>query len=133
MDEQLQAIIDFLQSRDEVIIAWLYGSRARNDYDVDSDYDIAVAFEPHKLPDILDNRLRPELLALDLQKSLGLSESSVSIIDINNVAVALAFNAITSDCVLVNKDVLKQMTNETIIMSKYEDEKLSLGYLANAE
>ena len=133
MDSQLQAITDFLNARHEVIVAWLYGSRARGDHHSASDYDIAVAFAPHKLDDVLDNRVRPELLALDVQNTLGLSDNDVSIIDINNVPVALAFNAITSDCVLVNKDTLRQMATESIIMSKYEDEKLSLEQLANVE
>lgn len=131
MDEQLKAIKEFLNARDDVAVAWLYGSRARDEHHKHSDFDIAVAFLPHKLHDVLDNRLRPELLAMDLQKTLGLSENDVSIIDINNVPVALAFNAVTSDYILVNKDTLRQMTTESIVMSKYEDEQLSLEQPAN--
>lgn len=69
----------------EVVVLWLYGSRAKGNVGSMSDWDLAVAFDPVKLSSLLDNRLRPELLALDWQRALGLSEGKLSIVDANRV------------------------------------------------
>lgn len=64
----------------EVVVLWLYGSQAKGNAGPHSDWDLAVAFDPVKLPDTLDSllerRLRPELLALDWQRALGLTEGN---------------------------------------------------------
>ena len=45
--------------------------------DSHSDWDLAVAFDPVKLSDPLNNRYRPELLALDwVKRALGLTEGN---------------------------------------------------------
>ena len=41
----------------EVVVLWLYGSQAKGNAGPHSDWDLAVAFDPVKLPDTLDSLL----------------------------------------------------------------------------
>ena len=58
-------LVTLAQACLEVLVLWLYGSRAKGNAGPLSDWDLAVALAPVKLADPLENRLRPELLALD--------------------------------------------------------------------
>lgn len=64
-----------------ISVLWLYGSRAKDNHRPDSDYDLAVLFT-ERVDDPLDRRLRPELLAMDWAKALGLAEDKLSIVNI---------------------------------------------------
>lgn len=104
----------------EVVVLWLYGSQAKGNAGPHSDWDLAVAFSPVKLPDPLDNRLRPELLALDWQRALGLPEGQLSIIDINQAPVILSFAAIDANHLLYCRDPGRRLQEEARIMSQME-------------
>ena len=122
MDSQ-QILVQFeqyLMQRSDVVVVWLYGSRAKGNAADYSDWDLAVAFSPRKLPDVLDNRLRPELLALDLQRDCGLPEGAVSVIDVNLAPTPLVYAAIYANHIVYTKDKGRQMQEEARIMSKME-------------
>lgn len=104
----------------EVVVLWLYGSRAKGNVGSMSDWDLAVAFDPVKLPSLLDNRLRPELLALDWQRALGLSEGKLSIVDINQAPTPLAFAIVDANRVLYCRDQGRRLREEGRIMSQME-------------
>ncbi|MBP4067243.1 nucleotidyltransferase domain-containing protein [Aeromonas sp. MaB10011B] len=104
----------------EVAVLWLYGSRAKGNAGPHSDWDLAVAFDPVKLPDMLDNRLRPELLALDWQRALGLAEGQLSVVDINQAPIPLAFAIVDANRVLFCRDQGRRLREEARIMSQME-------------
>ena len=71
---QKQNLIDIIQlakNDAEVEVLWLYGSRARNKANIDSDYDLAVAFKTY-IEDPIEHRLRPEILALEWHEKINI-------------------------------------------------------------
>lgn len=104
----------------EVMVMWLYGSHAKGNAGPHSDWDLAVAFDPVKLVDSLDNRLRPELLALDWQRALGLAEGQLSVVDINQAPIPLAFAIVDANRVLFCRDQGRRLREEARIMSQME-------------
>ncbi|RDL45155.1 nucleotidyltransferase domain-containing protein [Marinomonas piezotolerans] len=97
---------------------WLYGSRAKGNHRPDSDYDLAVLFTDW-VEDPLDRRLRPELLAMNWSKKLGLTEDKLSIVDIQNAPIPLAMNTISGKLLYCGDDDAR-LSAEGIIMSKAE-------------
>ncbi|HDN9023785.1 TPA: hypothetical protein P2I06_001333 [Aeromonas veronii] len=77
-------------------------------------------FDPVKLADVLDSRLRPELLALDWQRALGLAEGQLSVVDINQAPIPLAFAIVDANRVLFCRDQGRRLTEEARIMSQME-------------
>ena len=118
--ELRQQLVQLAAAESEVQVLWLYGSQAKGHAADHSDWDLAVAFDPVKLTDLLDNRLRPELLALAWQRQLGLPEGKLSIVDINQAPIPLAFAAIDANCLLYCRDAGRKMQEEGRIMSQME-------------
>lgn len=91
----IHQLITLANSNPQVQVLWLYGSRAKGTAGPASDWDLAVAFDPIKqngpLGTALENRLRPELLALEWQRAMGLAEGKLSVVDINQAPIPLAF------------------------------------------
>jgi len=104
MDAYLNSIIQLAQANPDIVVVWLYGSRARGDHHPSSDYDLAVAFATFIKDDPLEKRLRPECLALDWQQALGLRDFQLSVVDINQAPIPLAFEIINADTVLFCRD-----------------------------
>jgi len=88
----------------DILIVWLYGSRAKGNAHPNSDYDLAVAFKSFIKNNPLEKRLRPECLALDWQQALGLHDFQLSIVDINQAPIPLAFEIIQANNVLFCRD-----------------------------
>ncbi len=99
--EQLKQLAE---NDDEIVALWLYGSRAKGAAHESSDYDLAVAFKTFIKDDPLAERLRPECLALDWQQALDLSEKALSVVDINQAPIPLAFEIVDADSVLFSRD-----------------------------
>jgi len=117
-DPIINALISLAQKDNEIAALWLYGSRAKGNYTAESDYDLAVLFN-NRIADKLDSRLRPELLAMDWRSSLQDRKLELSILDVNQVMIPLAFNAINGKLLYSNDDGLR-MSAEAIICSKAE-------------
>lgn len=115
-----QQLVQLAVGDPAVQVLWLYGSRAKGHAAEHSDWDLAAAFDPVKLPDLLDNRLRPELLALAWQRQLGLPDGKLSIVDINQAPIPLAFAVIDANCLLYCRDAGRKMQEEGRIMSQME-------------
>lgn len=98
---------------------WLYGSRADNTFHEKSDYDLAIAFT-HFLTDPFDKRLRPEILALEWQSLLKLDEHTLSIVDINQVPIVLAYEIIQYNKVLFCRDEKRLWREENRIYGRME-------------
>jgi predicted nucleotidyltransferase len=115
-DKIIEGIIKLASSHNDIEVIWLYGSRARQTHRDNSDYDLAVAFKSF-IDDPLESRLRPELLAMDWQE---LFEHPISIIDINKVPIPLAFTVVVDNSPIYIKNGLRQMREESRIMSMWE-------------
>lgn len=104
MNDFIANICQLAGQNPDIVIVWLYGSRAKGNAHSHSDYDLAVAFKSFIKNDPLAKRLRPECLALDWQQALGLHDFQLSIVDINQAPVPLAFEIIQADNVLFCRD-----------------------------
>jgi len=110
------AFITLAKNNAGVEILWLYGSRARGEVGKGSDYDLAVAFKNY-IKDPFERRLRPEILALQWGRQLGID---LSIIDINQVPLPLAYTVVQDNTLLYSKNDYRRMIEEQRIMSKWE-------------
>ncbi len=100
----------------EIVVMWLYGSRARDTAHSKSDYDLAVAFEK-PLSNVLDNRLRPEVLAIKWQEELDVD---ISILDINIAPLPITMVVVEDDTTLYGQDTVRRYKEEQRIMSMWE-------------
>ncbi|WP_330130799.1 type VII toxin-antitoxin system HepT family RNase toxin [Shewanella xiamenensis] len=107
-------------SHSEVAVLWLYGSQAKGNASEHSDWDLAVAFDPVKADSVLDTRIRAELLAMDWQRTLGLAEGKLSVVDINLAPIPLAFGIINANKLIFSRDEGRRMQEESRIMSQLE-------------
>jgi uncharacterized protein len=104
MNNLLQKIAALAENNPDIAVVWLYGSRAKGNAHVSSDYDLAVAFSRFIKDDPIEKRLRPECLALDWQQALGLHDFQLSVVDINQVPIPLAWEIIQADTVIFCRD-----------------------------
>lgn len=100
----------------EIVVMWLYGSRARDTAHSKSDYDLAVAFEK-PLSNVLDNRLRPEVLAIKWQEELDVD---ISILDINIAPLPITMVVVEDDTTLYGQDTVRRYKEEQRVMSMWE-------------
>ncbi|TFH86667.1 nucleotidyltransferase domain-containing protein [Billgrantia azerbaijanica] len=115
----VERLIGLAKQREEIAALWLYGSRARGDHHSGSDYDLAVAFTDW-IPDALERRLRPELLAMDWQKALGLSEGRLSVVDLAICPIPLGWSILSEGQLLLDQHPQVRMTHESRIFSRWE-------------
>ena len=115
-NQTTKKIIKLAKNTPDIEVLWLYGSRARNKATVHSDYDLAVAFKTY-IKDPVERRLRPELLAIKWARQLDVQ---LSIIDINQAPLPLAYTIVQDNCLLYSKNDYRKMTEEQKIMSKWE-------------
>ncbi len=120
-------LVTLAQACLEVLVLWLYGSRAKGNAGPLSDWDLAVALAPVKLADPLENRLRPELLALDWQRALQLPEGKLSVVDINQAPIPLAFAIIDANMPLYSRGEGRRLQIDARIMSQMEIDHLGPG------
>lgn len=115
----LTQISQLAQMNPDIAVLWLYGSQADNSQHPESDYDLAAAFFSF-LKNPLETRLRPEMLALEWQSRLNLSENKLSLVDINQINIPLAYEIIQYDCVLLCRDYKRLWNEEKRIYSRME-------------
>ena len=114
-------IVELAQRNSEIMLLWLYGSRGNDTACEFSDYDLAIAFDT-RLENAAQRRLRPELLTLDWQHALGITDNVISIVDINLAPLPLALNIIGDDSkLLVNKDELRYIRELNRIWGLWSD------------
>lgn len=107
------------ESAPDVIILWLYGSRATGTSSASSDYDFAIAFQNFP-SDPVERQLRPQQFALTWTSELGIDADLLSVVDINLAPVPLAGEIIATGQVLVCKDRARRYREESRIASMIE-------------
>ncbi|TDO03481.1 MULTISPECIES: nucleotidyltransferase domain-containing protein [Halomonas] len=118
-EDTLDAIRHLAMVREDIAALWLYGSRARGEHQAASDFDLAVAFTTW-LNDPLERRLRPELLALDWQHALGMSEDMLSVVDLAIAPIPLGWSILDQGRLLVDLHPQIRMRQESRILSRWE-------------
>lgn len=108
---------------EDIEVMWLYGSQAKGTAHEQSDIDLAIAFKNFNLSDI-DRKLRPQELSLILSEQLNLADGKLSIVDINNIPVYLAFNIVEYGQVIYVKNKTREFKEVQRIYSQYEFETI---------
>lgn len=112
-------IIAFATEHDDIEVLWLYGSQAKGTSHEGSDIDLAVVFKDWQ-EDIIERRLKSELLAIEWQKELGLKETELSILDMEVASIPLAMSVLSTGKLLLSKNNSRQLKEQQRIMSKWE-------------
>lgn len=112
-------IIELATQHSDVEILWLYGSYAKGTFHAGSDIDLAVVFKNwHE--DIIERRLKSELLAIEWQKELGLKDGDLSILDMEIASIPLAMSVLSTGKLILSKNNSRQLKEQQRIMSKWE-------------
>ena len=115
----INKIIPLAENNPDIAVTWLYGSRANSTATIQSDFDLAIAFNSFP-SDPLERRLRPELLAIDWAQALSIATDSLSVVDINLAPIPLAWEVISKGRIIYTKDYLRLYREENRIFSMYE-------------
>ncbi|PCJ50946.1 MAG: hypothetical protein COA74_00290 [Gammaproteobacteria bacterium] len=107
-----------LDARD-IEIVWLYGSRAKGMQTDSSDYDLAIALTEHPAKNSLDEYY-PDKLSSHWTEIIG---KKISIIDINQIPVPLAYNVITDGKLILCLNDLRLHSEQQRIWSLWESYK----------
>ena len=118
--EQLKPqIIQLATENKNIEVLWLYGSYANERAHENSDIDLAVVFKAWE-ENIIERRLRPELLAIQWQNQLNLKEGELSLLDMNMAPIPIAMAVLKSGQLLLSKNVSRQLQEQQRIMSMWE-------------
>ncbi len=112
-------IIRLAKENENIELLWLYGSHATGCAHEKSDIDLAVIFKTWE-KDIIERRLRSELLALDWQQQLSLKEGELSILDMSIAPIPIAMSVLKNGRLLLTKNSSRQYQEQQRIMSKWE-------------
>lgn len=112
-------IIQLAQEDASIELLWLYGSYAKGTAHKQSDIDLAVIFKIWE-QDVIERRLRPELLALKWQQELKLKAGMISVLDMNSTPIPIAMSVLQSGQLLLCKNFSRQLQEQQRIMSKWE-------------
>lgn len=112
-------IVDLAAQHNDVEILWLYGSYAKGTFHAGSDIDLAVIFKDWQ-EDIIERRLKSELLGIQWQQELGLKEDDLSILDMEIAPIPLAMSVLSTGKLLLSKNNSRQLKEQQRIMSKWE-------------
>ncbi|KMT64716.1 type VII toxin-antitoxin system MntA family adenylyltransferase antitoxin [Catenovulum maritimum] len=123
--QTIQKIIQLASNNQEIEIVWLYGSRARNTARQHSDYDIAIAYKTFYSEKIKSTE-RIQEQQLNWQDELGY-DIKLSLIDINQVPIYLAFSVIAEGKVIHSANEYRLIKEEQRIMNQYEFANKSAG------
>lgn len=116
-DNVIKELCYLVDGSPQLVVMWLYGSRARGDHHSESDYDLAVAFESS--PDSsVELSLRPHNLASDWSYALSVD---ISVVDINIAPIPLAYSVVSEGVVVVCKSSLRLRREEQRVWSMWEE------------
>ena len=97
-----------LAGETDVVVAYLFGSRARGTARPDSDFDVAVLFSENP-----DYRRQFELAA-----DLG---PNIDLVVLNDAPVSLAYRVLRDGIVLVNRDEYTRIDHQVRTIDRYLD------------
>jgi predicted nucleotidyltransferase len=107
------ALQAYLAAQDDVALAYLFGSRARDQAAPESDYDIAILTRPAISP------ARRYQLSSELSAALG--GAPVDLVVLNRAPVELAYAVIAEGRRLFEREVVLRVEFEADVLSRYGD------------
>jgi len=118
-EQIIPQVIQLAKEHNNIELLWLYGSYAKGTAHNKSDLDLAVVFKTWE-KDVIERRLRSELLAIEWQKILNLGEGELSILDLNIASIPIAMSVLKTGKLLLSKNLPRQLQEQQRIMSKWE-------------
>ncbi len=118
MSELREAILRVIHAHVQVDAVYLYGSRARQTSQEDSDWDIAVIFSEYET-DVLARALRPQALQAELERQLRLY-NQISVVDLETAPVYLQCSILMSAVKWFDRNVPHVRRVEQGILSTWE-------------
>lgn len=113
--EKIKQIIE-LASQSNINYLYLFGSQARKNINLRSDFDFAVKFDTKKIKDTFDAKL--ELMA-NLSKIL--QKEDVDVVNIEEADPLLHFNILKDGVVIYEKDKHERTMDRVRAMNIYRD------------
>ncbi|GGD57776.1 type VII toxin-antitoxin system MntA family adenylyltransferase antitoxin [Lacimicrobium alkaliphilum] len=109
-------LVELAETTAEVKVLWLYGSRAKNTERPDSDIDLAI-----RLPaGCEDKQLVAEELAIEWASELNLPDNTLSVVEISQAPIFLAYNIVEYGKVVHCKDGAELYRQTQRVYSMYE-------------
>lgn len=114
-----ERIKDILKKEKDIVLAYLFGSFARDDTTPLSDIDIGILFNSG-----IDSLRRHNLkLRLMGEIAQACKVDKIDIVDIEKGSILLKYNIIKHGNILKSADEDRRVQHETSIISRYLDEK----------
>lgn len=104
MEDQIRALKDYFEKIPSVLLAFVFGSRARNKTRSGSDWDIAVYFTPEEWAEIETERDYPEEQKIWSDLIDILKTDAVDLVILNRAIPSLVFEVLRKGIPLVIKD-----------------------------
>ncbi|MEW6608151.1 MAG: HepT-like ribonuclease domain-containing protein [bacterium] len=118
MDNKIKTLKRYFKGKDEVLLAFIFGSRAKKTQNVSSDWDIAVYFNPYQNAEIetkndypLENKIWAEIERV-------LCSDNVDLLILNRAKPSLVFSILNSGIPLVIKN--RNLYLKLLIKTHYE-------------
>ena len=118
-EQIIPQVIQLAKEHNNIELLWLYGSYAKGTAHNKSDLDLAVIFKTWE-KDVIERRLRSELLAIEWQKIFNLGEGELSVLDMNIASIPIAMSVLKTGELLLSKNLPRQFQEQQRIMSKWE-------------
>jgi len=128
MKKELNQLIEILKKRSDVAFAYLFGSRAKEYANKDSDWDVAVFFS--KLPKKLTHW--PEF-ELEAELSRGVGETVQVIVLNTELSPVFSFEILKHGILLLDRDENLRINFENRIVRQYYDWQYFLKTQIEAE
>jgi len=119
----LEAIKTYLAQQPDIVVAYLFGSVARDQANYQSDVDIGILLDPD-----LSERESVER-QIDLTMALqDFSDREVQVSILNRVPPVLAFQVISEGIRLYERDQLERIQFQVLVMKRYTDVKPMIDF-----
>lgn len=113
--EMVDRLTRALATREDVVAAWLFGSRARSTSSATSDVDVAVLLRDDPKPGLESYRFD---LAADLTEQVG---ASIDLVVANRISADLMHRVLRDGVVLVDRDRARRIAFEVRKRAEYLD------------
>jgi predicted nucleotidyltransferase len=122
-DKTLQVCLEHIAQKHDVASLWLYGSRAKGNYNQASDYDLAVRFAKFE-SNPMQRQLRLQQLQDQLQR---VTKADIQIVDIDLAPVPLSVTIIDEGKLLLDNTPGDTPKYYQQVWSKWEDYQYQRG------